>query len=38
VIGREGVLRALDPEISPEEQRGFERSATSLREALAQAA
>jgi L-lactate dehydrogenase len=38
VVGREGVLQVLDPELSPEERSALEVSAANLREALAQAA
>jgi L-lactate dehydrogenase len=38
VVGREGVLQVLEPELSPEEARALEASAANLREALAQAA
>jgi L-lactate dehydrogenase len=38
VVGREGVLQVLNPELSPEERSALEVSAANLREALAQAA
>jgi L-lactate dehydrogenase len=38
VVGREGVLQVLDPELSPEERRALDVSAANLREARAQAA
>ncbi len=34
VIGRHGVTRVLEPELSAEEERGLERSADTLRQAL----
>jgi L-lactate dehydrogenase len=38
VVGRDGVLQVLEPELAPEERRALEVSAANLREALAQAA
>ena len=38
VIGRHGVITILDPDMSNEERLGLERSAESLKEALARAA
>jgi L-lactate dehydrogenase len=35
VVGAEGVREVLQPELSPEEQEGLEKSADSLRKALA---
>jgi L-lactate dehydrogenase len=38
VVGRDGVLQVLEPELAPEERRALEVSAANRREALAQAA
>ena len=38
VIGREGVLQALEPSMSDEERKGLERSAETLRNAVARVA
>jgi hypothetical protein len=34
VVGRDGVISVLQPDLSAEERRGLERSAESLRKAL----
>jgi L-lactate dehydrogenase len=34
VVGRKGVLEVFEPELSPEEKDGLQKSAANLREAL----